>query len=365
MICPLVRTVDEVLQDPAAIELIPPDTRAGVAALARRLPEAMHGFGFEIRTQPETSQVDFYTSVTARGGGREAWAAFQPALVDASPADAEAWQRVGAFARRWAAPTSPLYARVDTVFLEFDAPFTSGRPPSIFARLETDVGDGGQQWKQTIPAINEITAVLFGQPVGGATRTLLESAFRALPAGGRIVDVAAMLPRGSLAVRLFIALPRAHLARYLGDLGWTDGQPTLARIDEALLGGCSHLSLQIDVGERLGSRVGIELSGAGAQDAANDWPAIGGRLQRLGFCSPRRAEALARWPGIGAPSGALSAEGGRWPTQVVRVLSHVKLIVDPSHPPGHPPGHPPSRLPGHSVEAKVYLWATRRYVPLT
>ena len=359
MICPLVRTVDEVLQEPAAIELIPPDTRAGVAALARRLPEAMHGFGFELRTRPETSQVDFYTSVMARGGGREAWAAaFQPAVAQASPPDAEAWRRVGAFAGRWAAPTSPLHARVETVFLEFDAPFTEGRPPSIFARVATDVGDGGQQWRQTIPAINEITTVLFGQPVSGATRTLLEAAFRGLPAGGRIVDVAAMLPRGSLAVRLFVALPRAHLARYLGDLGWTDGQPALAWIDDTLLDGCSHVSLQIDVGERLGSRVGVELSGAGAgagaDDEVNGWPAIGDRLQRLGLVSPLRAAALARWSGIGAPS----AEAGRWPTQAVRLLSHVKLIIDPGRrAPGGPPGHP--------VEAKVYLWATRRHVPLT
>jgi hypothetical protein len=341
MICPLVSTVDEVLQDPAALDLIAADARAGVAALARRLPEAMHGFGFELRLQPHLAAVDFYTSVAARGGGREIWGRAPAMIADASPADTRAWQRVGAFAARWADPSSSLHTPIEMVFLEFDAPFTAARPPSIFARVDAAIGDGAQQWAQAAPVVDELAHTLLGQPVDAATRVQLSAVFRALPLGGRVIDVAVMLPRQQMAVRLFISVPRARLSGYLDALGWADEAAQLPGVLHALFPASAQVSLQIDVSASVGRRIGVELSPALSKKTGDEWGTIGDRLQTFGLCAREQAEALERWPGTGAPV----AVAGRWPSQAVRLISHVKIVLEPPRP----------------IEAKVYLWVTRRF----
>ncbi|HEY2900490.1 MAG TPA: hypothetical protein VGL59_07940 [Polyangia bacterium] len=344
MICPLVSTVDEVLQDPAALDLIAADARAGVAALARRLPEAMHGFGFELRLQPTAAAVDFYTSVAARGGGREIWGRAPLMVSDVSPADTLAWRRVGAFATRWADPASLLHTPIAMVFLEFDAPFTAARPPSIFARVDAAIGDGAQQWAQAAPMVDDLARTLLGQPVDAATRAQLDTVFRALPPGGRVIDVAVMLPREQVAVRLFISVPRARLSGYLDALGWADEAGQLPGVLHALFPASAHVSLQIDVSASVGRRIGIELSPALSRETGDEWVTIGDRLQRFGLCGGDQSEALARWPGTGAPV----AVGGRWPSRAVRLISHVKIVLEPPRP----------------IEAKVYLWATRRFAAM-
>ncbi len=305
MICPLVSTVEEALQDPAAVDLIPADGRAGIAALARRLPDVMHGFGFELRLRTPGAAVDFYTSIAARGGGREAWAG-------SAPAHAPPWQRVAALARQWAEPASLLHSRVEMVFLEFDAPFTVGQPPSVFARLDSAIGDGGAQWAHAAGAVDELALALMGQRASAATRAHLAAVFGALPPGGRIVDVAAMLPRGAVTVRLFITMPRAGLPDYLTALGWTD-------------------------------------SGARRDLAGVLWRAMGERLRSCGLGDADQLATLTRWPGAG-PARAIDhvATRARWPSQLVRLISHVKVVLEPSRP----------------VEAKAYLWATRRFAQL-
>ena len=347
MICPLASTVDEVLQHPAAIDLISADARAGVAALARRLPDAMHGFGFELRLQPWSAGVDFYTSIAAQGGGRERWTLAQPWLPDVSPADAAAWDRVRMFAGRWSDRTSPLHSRVQMVFMEFDAPVERMRAPSIFARLDAAVGDGRQQWVQAAPAVDELALLLLGQPVQAATRAMLGAAFAALPSGGRVIDVAVMVPRGQAAVRLFVSVPRAQLAGYLAALDWIDEGGALERMMDTLFGRCAHVSLPLDVGPRVGPRIGIALSPAWvAEDGdGDDWTAIGHRLVGLGLSTDEQAAALGRWPGRGAPL----AIAGRWPSQAVRLISHVKVVLEPSRP----------------IVAKAYLWVTRRFATLS
>ena len=348
MICPLVRAVDEVVQAAATAALIQPDVRADVAALARRLPEAMHGFGFELRLAGDRQPVDFYTSVSAQGGGREVLGAFRsPAAAEsASAADVVGWDRVAAFARRWADPSSALHASVVTAFLEFDAPFAGARPPSLFARLDPPIGDGSQQWAAGGAVVDEIVALLLGRAIDPATRATLIQVFTTLPPGGRVVDVAAMLPRGAAAVRVFVTLPRSGLLTYLRGLGYTDGLAALVSLPEALWHGHDHLSLQMDVAESIGARIGVELNGdASAPTSSRGWPVILRALRSAGLCSAAREAALLAWPGAGPPR----ATAGAWPRQVVRVLSHVKLVIQPEQP----------------VEAKAYLWATARAAGLT
>jgi hypothetical protein len=347
MICPLVRAVDEVVQDAATAALIQPDVRADVAALARRLPEAMHGFGFELRLAGDREPVDFYTSVVAQSGGREVLGAFRSLTAErASASDVVGWDRVAAFARRWADPTSALHASVVTAFLEFDAPFAGARPPSLFARLDPPIGDGWQQWAAGGAVVDEIVALLLGRAIDPATRARLTQVFATLPPGGRVIDVAAMLPRGMAAVRVFVTLPRSGLLTYLSGLGYTDGLDALASLPEGLWRGHDHLSLQMDVAETIGPRIGVELNGDASEPASSrGWPVILGALRRAGLCSAAREAALLAWPGVGPPR----ATAGAWPSQVVRVLSHVKLVIQPAQP----------------VEAKAYLWATARPAGLT
>ncbi|HVR62339.1 MAG TPA: hypothetical protein VMU50_10595 [Polyangia bacterium] len=345
MIGPLGSSVDEALQEPAALDLIPADGRAGVAALARRLPDVMHGFGFELRLHPARAAVDFYTSIAARGGGREAWARWAQAAPSARPPE---WERVAALARRWDDPSSPLHDRIEKVFLEFDAPFAAGQPPSVFARLDSAIGGGDEQWVAAAAAVDELALVWGGgQRWSAAARASVEAAFAALPPGGRIVDVAAMLPRGQVAMRLFVALPSSGLGGYLTALGWTDAEARrqLAALLQSVLAPCRYLSLQIDAGDgdRVGPRIGVEVSPSVTADG-DTWPAVAERLRRAGLGAPSRLAALGRWPGIGPPR----AIGGRWPSQLVRQLSHVKLVLEPARP----------------IEAKVYLWATRRFAQL-
>ena len=321
--------------------LISAGDRERLVNLARQLPNVMSGFGFECRLRADDDRVDFYGSIGARGKGREALAGFSPVLRPAeSDGGEQAWSRLGAFARRWADATSPLYAGIGMVFLEFDAPFASFpaplRPPALFARLALEVGDGGAQWRQAEPLISDVVYLLLGQPLPAPTRAKLREVFTDLPLGGHVVDVAAMLSRGSKAVRVFASIPRHHLPAYLARLGWQGTAGDLETALGVLTRQRSHVSVQLDVSDQISRRIGIETSGDPDPASHDAWWAVIARATALGLCTPEKQNGLTNW--MGTTRQTVPASG--LPYLLHRVISHVKLVIDPGKP----------------LEAKAYLW---------
>lgn len=326
--------------------LISPGDRERLVSLARQLPNVMSGFGFECRLRADDDRVDFYGSIGARGNGREALAAFSPVLGPGeSDGGAQAWGRLGAFARRWADATSPLAAGIGMVFLEFDAPFASFpaplRPPALFARLALEVGDGDAQWRQAEPLISDVVSLLLGQPLPAPTRAKLHEVFAGLPLGGHVVDVAAMLPRGSTEVRVFASIPRHHLSTYLARLGWQGAAGDLETALSVLTRQRSHVSVQLDVSDQILRRIGIETSGDPDPASHDAWWAVIARATALGLCTPEKQTALASW--LGTTRETVPASG--WPYLLHRMISHVKLVIDPGQP----------------LEAKAYLWVAPQF----
>lgn len=318
------------------------EDRARFCELARQVPDAMGGFGFECRLSAADSRVDFYGSIGPRAGGREALAAFRP------PGDqvvAQGWRRLGSFATGWADPTSPLHGGVAMVFLEFDAPFAPLRAPSLFARLALAVGDGVQQWRQAEPLIDDLVRRLLDQTMARTTRDKLHQVFTTLPTGGHVVDVAAMLPRDTTAIRVFASVPRHRLLSYLAQLGWDPARDGAGRDLEIALGVLteqrSFVSVQLDVSDQLGTRIGLETSGDSDPASPDAWEAVVARAAATGLCSPEKQVALSRWTGKTRESIAAS----RWPCLLHRLLSHVKLVIEPGLP----------------IEAKAYLWVAPQF----
>jgi hypothetical protein len=326
--------------------LISAGDRERLVNLAQQLPNAMSGFGFECRLRADDDRVDFYGSIGARGNGRQALATFSPVLrLGESDGSDEAWCRLGAFARRWADATSPLHTGVGMVFLEFDAPFASFpaplRPPALFARLALEVGDGDAQWRQAEPLVGDVVSLLLGTPLPPPTRAKLHEVFAGLPLGGHVVDVAAMLSRGSKAVRVFASIPRHHLSAYLGRLGWQGAAGDLETALGVLTRRRSHVSVQLDVSDQISRRIGIETSGDPDPTSHDAWWGVIARATAQRLCTPEKQNGLTSW--LGTTRQTVPASG--LPYLLHRVISHVKLVIDPGQP----------------LEAKAYLWVAPQF----
>jgi hypothetical protein len=326
--------------------LIGTGDRGRLADLARQLPNVMSGFGLECRLRAGDDRVDFYGSIGAQGNGRQALAGFCPVVRPAAcEGGDETWSRLGAFARRWADPTSPLHEGIGMVFLEFDAPFAAPpatlRPPALFARLALEVGDGSAQWRQAETMISDVVSLLLGQPLPAPTRAKLREVFTGLPLGGHVVDVAAMLSRGSTAVRVFASVPRHHLSTYLARLDWQGAAGELEAALAVLTRQRSHVSVQLDVSDRISRRIGVETSGDPDPASYDAWWAVIARATALGLCTPEKQAALADWLGTSRETVA----GSGWPYLLHRMISHVKVVIDPGQP----------------LEAKAYLWVVPQF----
>ena len=272
--------------------LISPSAFSDISSVARVLPStlAYNTFGFECRLGEELPRADFLVLATA-SCGRDSLAGLHPTSTLPAPLMADpVWRRVRDFAARWAEPSSPLYHAVDNVWLEFDidGPVPDVPVPSVFFGLPTNV----QTDATHEPDVDRYRAtaetpirLLSGDEPPPRMLETLSSCFRALSPDEQVFQVGLMLSRGADAVRLCIRLRSVErIVEYLAGVGWPGDEAGLRGVLDPLARSVDRVMLDIDVGETVGAKIGLECYFDG-----NRQPRARAQVGRLlGFPCPAR-----------------------------------------------------------------------------
>jgi hypothetical protein len=346
-------------------ELISPAAFSQIQSIARTLPGtlAYSLLGFECRLGEDAPVADFLLSARAAVGGREALAGLGTGDGPALPLpDHAVWQQVRAFAMAWADPRSPLYEGIDNIWLEFDVPETGTATPvpSVFVGFQTTTSPEPCAPASEPAALPDVILTqlalqpLLGRAIPALVVQQLVRCFTALPPGARVAFVGAMLARHAPALRLIInGMSLAQIAEYLPRVGWPGSIDDLLASSGALAAQADYIWLNIDVGEKVYPKVGLECYYRRQQP--QDEPRWGIFLDHLvagGFCTAAKCAGLLRYPGI----SYTMADAESWPTSLrlaaqilgpagitrhVRGIHHIKLVYQPDCP----------------LEAKGYLCA--------
>jgi len=314
-----------------------------IKQLAQQLPTGLSSYYLECRLTTEAEQVDFLACATTPEGGRELLAgkntAFPPHLLEAS-----LWQRIHHFCRQWATPTSALHARVPLVWFEFDhaesTPSALPSPSFCFCLDRTYLQRGS--WSQRQPSqdsgqdknlAKNGLQLLLDQPLARQNEHVFDTCFDALPEGGRIIHISAMIARQPSVVKLYGVVPTVQLVPYLTRLGWPGSFRELAAImaDFCRTNTVDHNTyLDLSLGASISPRLGL----AFAQQQIEQLPGQDFARRALldlcvqhGLCSPAKRDALVLWP------GRLRAvfPGDTLPTRFRKWLD-IKLVYHPDQP---------------------------------
>jgi hypothetical protein len=340
--------------------LISPSAFSAISSVARVLPPtlAYNTFGFECRLGEELPRADFLVLATT-SCGRESLSGLHP--TGTLPADLMAdpvWRRVRDFSAYWAEPSSPLYHAVDNVWLEFDidGPVSDVPVPSVFfgllANVQRDVTHevNVDRYQATAETAIRLLAGSESQPRMLET---LSYCFHALSPEEQVFQVGLMLSRGAGAVRLCIRLRSVErIVEYLARVGWPGDEAELRGVLDPLARSVDRVLLDIDVGESVGAKIGLECYFDGNRQPGREprWGTFLNSLVLQGLCKVDKREALLAYPGYvdqnleGMPWPAALRRasqllGGRSLSTFVRSLHHVKIVY----------------RPGDLPEAKAYL----------
>lgn len=349
----------------AAGHLVSPEALSTIRQIGSLLPGAITDlFGFECPLGVREPRADFLVCSRASQGGREVLTGQRPGRDLALSLEAHpVWRRIRAFAREWSAPSSPLYAAIHNIWLEFDvdgaAP--SVPVPSVFFGSEalqapaekaanTDVLPPHCAWLSTLAL-----PLLLVQEVGLAPRRQIARCVNLLPPGARIFQVGLMLARISRVTRLCVrGISAPEIVEYLQALGWEGSALELETLVNSLASVVERIDLDLDVTDRVLPKVGLECY------PAMSLPAIQRFLDFLaasGLATAEKAQALAQWGGMAHeqltpdawPRELLSVSrflGGRVHSTFLRWLHHVKVVHEPAHP----------------LQAKAYLAISHQWI---
>ena len=351
--------------------LISPDWLGRIGAIARCLPAGMTSFfGFECPLGVSRPMADLLVCIQVGGGERECLAGSTAANgLPHTLATQPVWQRLGDFAAQWARPGSPIYERIDNVWLEFDVdqaspvttpsvffgPARSVRAPSAAPRARLS-GSSSRADRWLVEAAIE---PLRGHRLSAAAEGQLSACLRALPARAEAFQIGVMLGRGSDAVRLCLAgIARQAIPQYLRRVGWEGTIDEVSELVSMLLVRPGRVSLHLDVGESVGPRIGLEYYASPGPSGDRRWRPVLDELVRAGLCLPRKREGLLAYPGYTHelldrarwPPRLLRGSnllGGRALSVIARRLHHIKLTYQPGQP----------------IRAKAYLAVGQELVP--
>jgi hypothetical protein len=267
----------------------------------------------------------------------------------------------GRLRRPVADPSSALYRAVYNVWLEFDV---DGAPPVIaIPSVFFAPRPGGQEGARGVAyelnldgyvtTIETAVRLLSGSELAPRILETLSDCFRALSSVERVFQVGLMLSRGTDALRLCITIGSVECAvEYLARVGWPGSEAEVLGILEPMARLVDRVCLDIDVGETVHRKIGLECYFGGNKQPRTEprWGVFLDTLVRDGLCTVDKRDALLAYPGyvdenaegIPWPRALRRAShllGGRSLSTFIRSLHHVKVVY----------------RPGEGLEAKAYL----------
>jgi hypothetical protein len=288
-------------------------------------------FGFECRLTDLPAPADFaFSCLPARG--MRIVAGVDDIHLSSRLLESRVWQAIQRFSR---VDTK----NVDHLWLELDS---DGREeaevpvPAVFLAIPTErAHDLG--WLPELLSILE-------HPLSAECLATLQRCTRFISPQHTLFYLGLMFSRSVDRVRLVFRLPETREG--IDPIPALGLAPEHAEALEGLSAELAQFStragLSIDVGETIGTRVGIEykLTGHLRNDQPR-WAAFLGHLVARGACSEEAREAVLAWPG----ASVVRLPHLLWPTPLVRKINHLKIVQEAVGP----------------AQAKAYLLA--RYDP--
>jgi hypothetical protein len=347
----LPRTFDSIL--PGVLPLVPeeligPESRARVQAVASRLPAILAGstFGFECPLETDLPDADFLVSVSGANGA----ALLSEAAVYARQNDsAPAWSSVAELAELWANE-----GRMDNVWLEFDLAGETPFVPNLF--FQPVYAPCNHDELQDI--LSKTGTVLLGRPISEELGASLKRCVDALPERARIFQVGAMRARPWYGLRLCV--DQIYLDRilfYLEQIGYPGDLDFVRKTFISLQRRTDAYALHLDLSPNVDARIGLECYLDPRPAEAHQRM----RLQQLlaflveaGVCSKTKAFGITHFPG----TADVRQRWAQWPEALrsmasflgrlsifQRRLHHIKITCGESK----------------SLQAKAYLAVHHRW----
>lgn len=329
-------------------ELVGPEATGWLTSAAAVLPP-VHRAGFECRLAADQPGVDLQQGIFATEDEPGRLARF----LAATGALNDAWRTVLGLAERWSEEADPLHDGIAELWLELDAAPASAPggarlsrfAPSVFAVLS----DADAQ--RSLSIAEAFLATTLDESTAARLRGDVIRYALAGPKPARVSHVGLMLGRSTAALRVHMSrIPMRALDDYLIAIGWLGDRQEVQSLARLLLDYTDALVVCLDVIDGHAVRLGLESFFADNHGLSPRWRPLLERLARLGLSSPRKADALLRWPGTMTPVDV----SGPWPENLIstsvirpedqlgmfdRRLSHIKLTC----------------TPGLPVSAKVYF----------
>jgi len=201
-----------------------------IRAIASHLPGALASFwGFECRLGEEAPQGDFLISVKADEGRAIVAGTHDSIELSESLRSHSVWNLARNFGQHWVDTTSPIYEKVDNIWLEFDV---DGEPPAIpipslfFGCSPTQVENTGITLAKAEPESHEWVTetalkIMLEDGLSGGIAQKLGQCLAAFPPEAYVFQIGLMLARKAETIRLCIRnISPEDIIVYLEKIGW-------------------------------------------------------------------------------------------------------------------------------------------------
>ncbi|RYU90910.1 hypothetical protein EWM62_09755 [Mucilaginibacter terrigena] len=322
--------------------LVPASALANIYALVEKLPFLPFA-GFECRLEAGNDQVDYFANIPRFEGS------IPPEFFPQAN-----WPMLEGIYRLWLNNQSRIGRDINELGLEIDLANAMDKlpAPGIFMAVRNTVSD-------PCPVLYDALDLLFDADLSAELKQNIQRCVKALPKGGIVSHLGAMLSRKSRGIRLNIAgLGFDDVQSYLAAIGWNETSAELDHVLKNYRHYTDHFVLCIDLlGQAIGPRIGFECYVHTAPADGPKWEQLMQQLLRDDICSGQKKAALLSWPGIAEYSThadtwpinqrSISALLGSYGLDVCnRTLNHIKLSI----------------IPGLGMQAKGYFLYQYRWI---
>ncbi|MDI1480335.1 hypothetical protein [Polyangium sp. y55x31] len=302
-----------------------------VGELSAQLPDVFSSYYLECRLSAEQEQVDFLACMSMPRDERHRRKMY--AASERPPGDTPAWRFAWDVMHRWASPDHDWPSRIPCLWLEFDhmnTRSTAWPSPSIWvgvdpgypnAHIPSASWDPRNAYEVFLDFIMPAVPPAVEGLLSGHGRRAMAACFQRLPPGGRIIHASLMLAREPVAIKIYGAIPRAHLEGYLKDLAWPGPLELLKQVERTFYTpetADDTVYFDLALHHSLLPYAAIAFSQLQLGEPARSAPgrdALLGLLEEHGLCTAEKREALLTWPGSAResrPSTSVQARIARW-----------------------------------------------------
>jgi len=306
--------------------------------------------GLESRMSSDSVGLDYMFAVSSTRGEREKLVklldngGFPEELIKKSE-----WQNVARFVKAWADSETIVNKNILSVWFEFDTAenemgdFTI---PSLFLHTKPLRIDSYEDISKCQSITRNIIPILAGKPVPKKVEECFIKCLKNLPEGALLLDVGIMLSRSEPDMMRLVLnrIQPDQIIPYLKTIGWSDKNNGLSELLEELKRYVSRIVLQINIGEQVDQKIGIECRFF--PDLYNNetrWIDFLNFLTIKGLCSPEKRSAFLQFSGstYGGTMKEFDTESyvpsvklpdDIRPNVLVRYISHVKINYKPNNP---------------------------------